>query len=266
MITTATNDATFPSVGRIGETELEFPSEEGLRGELSALGLAHAQSSTTPRGARLTIKTGEALADIDWYGEVKDLTLDGQALIQFPCGRSEVVKLDRLVVFDDGFDAELGWGGMGGPEDEFERMSTDSNDSWETDDNGPDEWATNDDDSHLHNASTTPLATGTDSPLRQAASTPTPISVAALKATDAMEIDRASGVSSPAPGPPAPAGADHGPWQRFEILDEAPTDHHFINNTLQTPSKAFSMRVQKEYKVLQDSLPENILVRAYEGA
>jgi hypothetical protein len=32
-------------------------------------------------------------------------------------------------------------------------------------------------------------------------------------------------------------------------------DHHYISQALQTPSKTFSSRIQKEYQVLQESLP-----------
>ena len=54
-------------------------------------------------------------------------------------------------------------------------------------------------------------------------------------------------------------------WTRFEILPQAPVDHAFYTTEPATqPSKSFVSRLAKEYRVLQSSLPESILVRAYE--
>lgn len=53
-------------------------------------------------------------------------------------------------------------------------------------------------------------------------------------------------------------------WKRFEILPEAPRDHAFHSFNPVQPSKIFLSRLSKEYRVLQSSLPESILVRAYE--
>jgi ubiquitin-conjugating enzyme E2 O len=53
-------------------------------------------------------------------------------------------------------------------------------------------------------------------------------------------------------------------WKRFEVLPEAPQDHAFFNSTPSQPSRNFLTRLQKEYRALSSSLPESILVRAYE--
>jgi ubiquitin-conjugating enzyme E2 O len=53
-------------------------------------------------------------------------------------------------------------------------------------------------------------------------------------------------------------------WKRFEILPEAPRDHAFYSVDPAQPNKAFLARLSKEYRVLQSSLPDSILVRAYE--
>lgn len=44
-------------------------------------------------------------------------------------------------------------------------------------------------------------------------------------------------------------------WKRFEVLDEAPVDHHYANEVVQVPSKSFMSRVRKEHGVLASSLP-----------
>ncbi|BGP15191.1 hypothetical protein JCM10213_000859 [Rhodosporidiobolus nylandii] len=77
-----------------------------------------------------------------------------------------------------------------------------------------------------------------------------------------------------APAPPTPAATapampseveDFADWSRFEMLEEAPADHHYAGEPLQVPGKAFMSRIRKEHGVLASSLPPNILVRAYEN-
>ncbi|ORX39251.1 hypothetical protein BD324DRAFT_619003 [Kockovaella imperatae] len=72
-----------------------------------------------------------------------------------------------------------------------------------------------------------------------------------------------------------PANGDAGPskprrvlnedWQRFDISEEAPADHHFIKETVSTPERSYLSRVNRELTALRSSLPENILVRTYEN-
>lgn len=49
--------------------------------------------------------------------------------------------------------------------------------------------------------------------------------------------------------------ADFEDWSRFEVLEEAPLDHHYIGERVLAPSKAFMSRVRKEHQVLATSLP-----------
>lgn len=44
-------------------------------------------------------------------------------------------------------------------------------------------------------------------------------------------------------------------WSRFQVLEEAPEDHHYYNERVLAPSKAFMSRVRKEHQVLASSLP-----------
>ncbi|EAU92700.2 hypothetical protein CC1G_01745 [Coprinopsis cinerea okayama7 len=53
-------------------------------------------------------------------------------------------------------------------------------------------------------------------------------------------------------------------WKRFDILESAPADHAFYSTTPAQPSKTFLGRLSKEYKALSSSLPDSIIVRAYE--
>jgi len=54
------------------------------------------------------------------------------------------------------------------------------------------------------------------------------------------------------------------PWRKFEILPNAPHDHAFYSSVPGQPSKNFLARLTKEYRALSNSLPDSILVRAYE--
>ncbi|GAA6046874.1 hypothetical protein JCM3770_005687 [Rhodotorula araucariae] len=86
-------------------------------------------------------------------------------------------------------------------------------------------------------------------------------------------------VAAPVPEAPAPTTVatsatavsmpgeveDFDNWTRFEVLEEAPPDHHYIGEPVQVPGKAFMSRMRKEHQVLASSLPPNILVRAYEN-
>lgn len=69
--------------------------------------------------------------------------------------------------------------------------------------------------------------------------------------------DSASNVSEPAG---TPTGAteqpkEELPWERFEILSEAPADHAFFTHKPAQPSKNFMSRLTKEYRALTTSLP-----------
>ncbi|GAA6062573.1 hypothetical protein JCM10212_004886 [Sporobolomyces blumeae] len=75
---------------------------------------------------------------------------------------------------------------------------------------------------------------------------------------DASKPQGSAGVSMPG------AIEDFADWSRFEVLEEAPADHHFFSEKVQVPGKSFMSRVAKEHGVLATSLPPNILVRAYE--
>jgi ubiquitin-conjugating enzyme E2 O len=59
-------------------------------------------------------------------------------------------------------------------------------------------------------------------------------------------------------------GNDHVPLKRFDILPSAPPDHAFYITTPGQHTKSFLGRLAREYRVLQSSLPESIIVRAYE--
>ncbi|GAA5986419.1 hypothetical protein JCM10908_003747 [Rhodotorula pacifica] len=105
----------------------------------------------------------------------------------------------------------------------------------------------------------------------ESASGVTAIAAAASSST-AVPSEAPTSISAPPPaGESATAVSmpteisDFEDWSRFEVLEEAPEDHHYYNERVLAPSKAFMSRVRKEHQVLATSLPPNILVRAYEN-
>ncbi|GAA5955577.1 hypothetical protein JCM8115_006794 [Rhodotorula mucilaginosa] len=90
--------------------------------------------------------------------------------------------------------------------------------------------------------------------------------VAAAAAADSAQPAAASTSTGAATAVSMPTETDDfEDWSRFQVLEEAPEDHHYYNERVLAPSKAFMSRVRKEHQVLASSLPPNILVRAYEN-
>jgi len=65
------------------------------------------------------------------------------------------------------------------------------------------------------------------------------------------------------PSSPNDAGEDPN-WRPYGVLEEAPTSHHYKNQTAGRLSKSFTDRIKHEREILASSLPPNILVRAFE--
>ncbi|GAA6016084.1 hypothetical protein JCM10207_004437 [Rhodosporidiobolus poonsookiae] len=135
-------------------------------------------------------------------------------------------------------------------------------------------WADEDDD-EMGEAQPAPAAAAAVVPAEPAAAnSDTEVEASLLPHRAASASAPGSGASTPAPAPaPAATAAvsmpgeveDFADWSRFEVLEEAPLDHHYANEPVQVPGKAFMSRIKKEYAVLASSLPPNILVRAYEN-
>ena len=214
-------------------------------------------------------KSGNALQDIDWFGEVvgqsppsfpsyrslmmwTDLCLDGQVLIEFPCGRRQKFPLDQLELLDDGMEEAGLMEGEGMYASEDEMMQ--DQEGWEDEDHDVEPeigWA---DESLV---------------------------MEDLVVEDVVLSDEGLALEYLAAQSGRAEVEDHPSWERFKLLEEAPLvrhspyaplslltqviqDHHYINESIQAPSRAFMSRIAKEFAVLA-SLPPNILVRAYEN-
>jgi ubiquitin-conjugating enzyme E2 O len=99
-------------------------------------------------------------------------------------------------------------------------------------------------------------AVGSNVPPPSIAGTPDLVSLPELIAVDFPTAD-AGPSRLPASEPKAgPAMADDESWRSFDILEEAPADHHFIKQArLEASSKTYRSRLSKEHKALYGSLP-----------
>jgi len=217
---------------------------------------------------------------LSWFGEVTELHLDGSVEVTHPNMAVSVLPLERLTRLYDSLEQieDDGWEDEASERDSSEEFSegiwlqdadgvwrfekNSDDDEWEETDEEPDEmevdipWAEiesslgRDDDS----LNPTPSNITTDlidiSPLATSPTTTSPemsqeLVVNAL-AKNTVDVD------------------DDSFWKRFEILPSAPVDHAFYSTTAGQPSRAFLARLTKEYRALSNSLPDSIIVRAYE--
>ncbi|KAG8850223.1 hypothetical protein FRC20_002096 [Serendipita sp. 405] len=213
-----TNGLSPPLVPKVGELEEwvhEVPSRaadgtmEGWRGELTNVavkGLGFDISRKSPTGTLSSVQmsgdligqivdvlatgepgrlaassTGEP-SGIDWFGEVVDLTLNGDVVVELPSSERVVVPIERCSLYRDSDD-----------------------DQWDGD---------------------------------EALGDP-------LESTGSVEGEMDYALNA-------------------DVLPQSPVDHAFYSVEPVQPSKNFMSRLAKEYRALESSLPDSILVRAYE--
>ncbi|KAG9103116.1 hypothetical protein FRC06_000178 [Ceratobasidium sp. 370] len=289
-------------------------AEAGWRGEMAQLGMRLAEESAARsvqeeigRENRV-VKAGEFRGgDVNWFGEVINLTTSGLIEVVLPHGKSVQVPLERVTLLNNEGMDELGlWPeddeGMssGGSEYESEHVmeevlytdglppeGEEEADGWETEGSEPDEdmesaeedWADAEGgDAERDKPMTMPGGPIPASPTLPP-TTPAPTAVPASALVDIPSAVAAVAASTIGAGPSTNTNAianggsildqldeDNSPWHRFEILPSAPLDHAYYatKSSSAQPPKSFLTRLAKEYKVLASSLPNTILVRAYE--
>ncbi|KAI0751129.1 hypothetical protein C8Q80DRAFT_1155693 [Daedaleopsis nitida] len=289
------NSVQPPMVPRIGEVEewVREPPVVGANGHLGGW-----RQDMSDMGHRIAEERGReqnimeapiqrpSLGDssLSWFGEVTDLRLDGLIEVMLPDEETTVVPLSRLTrLYDSVEQLEDLWGDDDdGTIDEAEGEDVEV---WEMDQNGHWVERTSDDDDEWVSADEDEDAEMTDA-LEEDASgdwspstdtvIPPPLSMSTSIDT-VMDTDDSRPTSSSGrhQSPDVPKDAtdvedeteeeqDDTPWKRFELLPSAPPDHAFYSTVPVQPSRNFMSRLTKEYKALQSSLPESILVRAYE--
>ncbi|CAE6413274.1 unnamed protein product [Rhizoctonia solani] len=272
-------------------------AEAGWRGVMASLGMKLAEEGASQEyfhteqlgRERRVVKVQEFKGgDVRWFGEVMNLTTDGLIQIVLPHGEVVEVPLERVTLLNnEGFDELAGWpddnlsaeeGSNYGSEEVMEEvlypdgqpLQEEEADGWETEGSEDEDmestgsWG---DDEDRDMAMPGGYIPGSPVP-------PEPASAATAIAAAETEV------SPPTPPVPEPSTSvnvrggsildtldeSNSPWHRFEVLPSAPVDHAYYGHktTSAQPPRAFMARLTKEYKVLASSLPNTILVRAYE--
>ncbi|KAJ2919249.1 hypothetical protein MD484_g1157, partial [Candolleomyces efflorescens] len=263
------NGCVKPRVPRIGELEpwvRELPPLDGShndwRQELADLG----QRLATEREPTDVVKSLSTQVPIlQWFGEVSEIRLDGNIEVTHPDGNVKVYPVERLTRLYDGMEQlqDEVWDGSDvsdeydDNEDNVWVMEEDG--QWRPEDNHTGEWEDTDDEDadDAMDVDVDPIQYN-DSAMEDGTEDNRPDTKPAAAQQDSTTPAEVPRSTTLLPS----EESEH--WQRFEILPSAPVDHAYYSTTPGTPSKAFLGRMQREYRVLSSSLPESIVVRAYE--
>lgn len=289
------NGAEIPEVPSLGQVDPPEDGREGFRHELHRMGLEQGHNvdafgSSLPKGDPNAVT---------WWGEVVDMHLDGTISVELYSGERKTVDIKKLIVlnepegpfpgdeFSDYSDAESqrSWETVGDGEDvngtanypiymqhpdDFLAQTDDDdddddNDAYDMDVDGTDGESSIDReavDMVMDDAESDTEATPAVSP-PEPTPTPTPAQAHGQPAAGPSWPSPPSSPVAPVPRRQSLAGSDR--WQRFEILESAPTEHHYYSEPrFQPNNKAFHTRLRKEHRALATSLPDNIIVRTYE--
>ncbi|KAH9899514.1 hypothetical protein C8Q73DRAFT_639825 [Cubamyces lactineus] len=290
-----TNGAKPPMVPRIGEVEewVRDPPTVGPNGQLGGW-----RREMTDIGTRIAEQRGQegsveeapikrpqkSDTSLSWFGEVLDLRLDGTIEVILPNSETVVVPLERLTRLYDSVDQlEDLWGDDEGTIEEGEEVEV-----WEMDQDGhwvegtigdDDEWESADEELDADDGMDVESAEGGGdwSPSTDTVIPPLHVEPPSMvvDSTTPSEPPRPTSTEGRPHSPDVPKDAtepddaEHDahtdtPWKRFEVLPSAPVDHAFYNTPPAQHTRQFMARMTKEYKALQSSLPDSIIVRAYE--
>ncbi|TFK56945.1 hypothetical protein OE88DRAFT_1670528 [Heliocybe sulcata] len=271
-----TNGIAKPRVPRIGELETwvrDMPVDsrgvvDGWRREMAVAGADIAQKRGTVGFEEGSVRRpSKEDRSLNWFGEVSDLLSDGTVKVLLPDTSEVVLPLDRLTRLYDGLEQledmmadEMSDSGEGSEGAEDEYWTQDENGIWRpaADVGDKDEWEETDEDEEDGEEDVD--AMDVDEP--DAEQMPMDIS-------PPPEVE---GAATPRPlveaegeGAKAPSDEEReANWKKFELLPATPVDHAFYASPPAQPSRSFLGRLTKEYKVLSNSLPDSIIVRAYE--
>ncbi|KAG6862445.1 hypothetical protein C0995_011885 [Termitomyces sp. Mi166 len=271
----ATNGFLKPVVPKIGEVEpwvRENPIVDGQLGgwrkEMARIGAA----ITTEGSWETSMMNHPVLnsGNFTWIGEVTELKLDGTIEVTHPDSTVEIYPLQRLTKLYDGMEQleTALWEDDGDSSDdhsgdESEQIwSMDEDSVWQPDLNEGD-WEDYEDDEmqSVEDDSINVVSDGwEDEPMNTSTdetNTSTPEAPLAQNIRPRPALEGLGTTDKCATGTTLT-------WNRFEILSSAPLDHAFISSPPAQPSKSFLSRLTKEYRVLSTSLPDTIIVRAYE--
>ena len=189
---------------------------------------------------------------ITWWGEIVQLHLDGTVSVELPNGELRRVGIKNLYIFRRGYSLSLGSMGSEyfldtdeamGSEVSWETMSREASDI-EVDDLGDEGLAIDEEDERdrIEIEEVEPVVS----------------EGAAERQQHDMNNLPEAGSSSTANGQLAAEASlkDDEQWRQFEVLDQAPSDHHFVGEPRsEAASKIFHSRLHREHRALMSSLP-----------
>ncbi|KAF8634421.1 hypothetical protein AX15_000872 [Amanita polypyramis BW_CC] len=281
-----TNGFEPPYVPRIGELEgwiHESPSFDcsltGWRKEMSDLGTdLAAQESHYSRGDDMMVIPSHGDGSLQWFGEVTGLNLNGTVEVMHPDLTVKTYPLERLTRLYDGLEQleDHVWADSseGADSEQDEVWAMDEDGKWKPDNSNDPDWEDEEGFGYgdIHDAMDVDEWSDEeqdDIPPPLIPTIPiTPLlgtrsnSMNATASDEDQDLDRTE-VDAVADVTKLKAN-DWENWKRFDVLSSTPVDHAFYSSTPATPSKAFMSRLNREYRALASSLPDSILVRAYE--
>ncbi|GLB35998.1 putative ubiquitin-conjugating enzyme family protein [Lyophyllum shimeji] len=270
-----TNGFKKPLVPKIGEVEAwvrEAPVVDGhftgWRKDMAEIGadIAARRGSEGTKEPQIGYPV-PGTGTFTWLGEVTDLKLDGSVEVTHPDSTVKFYPLERLTKLYDGIEQledDL-WGDEASDsydphsEDHGKHIwSMDEDGVWRPDLNGG-EWEEVEDDE---------MEPEDNSPMNEDSGGWADESMDLVKESaplsEVVETQSLLPRAEESEAAEMPESDDGLAWKRFDVLPTAPPDHAFISSPPAQPSKSFLGRLTKEYRVLSNSLPDSIIVRAYE--
>ncbi|ODQ54773.1 hypothetical protein SAICODRAFT_54083 [Saitoella complicata NRRL Y-17804] len=203
---------------------------------------------------------------IDWFGEVVGITPDGMARVRLGSVEGEPIvergMTEVIVVEEELENAVAGAAGFDEDDSEGDDWEDESDEGMEPEAEADAEgWVDVDDDEEMTDAETgelrvdqiTDVRVPIDSSVEENShSVP---SESAISASTEVSNQLTGDLNIP---------INHEKWEKLMVLEAAPSSHHFFNQPSAAGNRTFISRIQKEHKILRQSLPEGILVRTYE--
>ncbi|KAF9435846.1 hypothetical protein BGZ76_005394 [Entomortierella beljakovae] len=211
---------------------------------------------------------------LNWIGQIWEIYRDRPtALIRFMDGTTEEISVGRIMVVDDEDDDDDEDEEDG--DDEFDDYDFDQDDteevssdgSWETDSELEEELVQTTDESEpvkpeqeQGDKEVAKVDTFNDNKAEVIQDKETVTKDPLPEPEELVESNQSSSTTRVDPA------EEHDDWKSFLILEHTPADHHFLNQEHDIPNgdKTWTKRIAKEHAILSSSLPDGILVRAFE--
>ncbi|KAI9341773.1 hypothetical protein DFJ73DRAFT_661686 [Zopfochytrium polystomum] len=239
----------------------------------------------------------EANGRANWFGEVIGISKEGQVHVRFmESGDTAYLSPRRLLSIggnedpfydddeddegsdydsaDDSRDGDMDIDGdrysarkVKKPKKVLKKVEHEDGSGWKTDSEADDgEWETDDDGGDDHGSEDLAVSPRSGSEPLKGDLKSTKAGDTDMKETSTEE-DAASKGTIPTFDEPTEGTAAVSPdanWVNFKACDTAPLDHHYYNQGASNYSRSFHQRIQREYMILNQSLPSGILVRTFD--